>query len=76
MIYTEFILPISPCFPPNITALLSSTVVNVKAEHGGGGSPVVAGQLHTPVHAVRAIIIGHKLTQDPHLLIKCQVHCN
>ena len=49
--YTKFILPISPFFPPNITALLSSTAVKVKWEHGGGLSPVVAGQLHTPVDA-------------------------
>ena len=56
--YTLFILP-SFTFPPNITALLSSTAVSVKAEHGGGLSPVVAGQLHTPVHTVRAVIIGH-----------------
>ena len=31
-----------------MTALLSSTTVKVKYEHGGGLSPVVAGQLHTP----------------------------
>ena len=31
-----------------MTALLSSTAVKVKLEHGGGLSPVVAGQLHTP----------------------------
>ena len=61
MLYTLFILPSSPLIPPNITALLSSTVVKVKPEHGGGLSPVVAGQLHTPVHTVRAIIIGHML---------------
>ena len=52
MMYTVFILPISPLVPPNTTALLSSIVVKVKAEHGGGLSPVVTGQLHTPVHAV------------------------
>ena len=46
---TLFILPSSPLFPPNMTALLSSTAVNVNAAHGGGLSPVVAGQLHTPV---------------------------
>ena len=34
--------------PPNSTALLSSIAVKVKSEHGGGFSPVVAGQLHTP----------------------------
>ena len=51
--YTLFILPISILNPPNTTALLSSTAVKVKAEHGGGLSPVVAGQLHTPVHVVR-----------------------
>ena len=31
-----------------MTALLSSTAVKVKTAHGGGLSPVVAGQLHTP----------------------------
>ena len=31
-----------------MTALLSSTAVKVKSENGGGLSPVVAGQLHTP----------------------------
>ena len=48
MIKTSFITPCSPFPPPNKTALLSSTVVKVKTEHGGGLSPVVAGQLHTP----------------------------
>ena len=46
--YTSFIRPFSPFPPPNMTALLSSTAVKVKCEHGGGLSPVVAGQLHTP----------------------------
>ena len=58
--YTLFIVP-SALFPPNITALLSSTAVKVTAEHGGGLSPVVAGQLHPPVHTVRAVIMGHML---------------
>ena len=57
--YTLFILSSFVLNPPNITALLSSTEVKVKWEHGGGLSPVVAGQLHTPVHTVGAIIIGH-----------------
>ena len=48
MIYTSFIGPFSPFPPPNMTALLSSTAVKVKSEHGGGLFPVVAGQLHTP----------------------------
>ena len=46
--YTSSISPFSPFLPPNMTALLSSTAVKVKPEHGGGLSPVVAGQLHTP----------------------------
>ena len=37
-----------PVLPPNMTALLSSTAVKVRPVHGGGLSPVVAGQLHTP----------------------------
>ena len=40
--------PCSPLYPPNSTALLSSIAVKVKAARGGGLSPVVAGQLHTP----------------------------
>ena len=46
--YISFIWPFSPFPPPNMTALLSSTAVKVKSAHGGGLSPVVAGQLHTP----------------------------
>ena len=46
--YTSIIRPFSPFAPPNMTALLSSTAVKVKCEHGGGLSPAVAGQLHTP----------------------------
>ena len=45
--YTLFISSISILNPPNTTALLSSTAVNVKAEHGGGLSP------HTYIHAAR-----------------------
>ena len=59
--YTLFILSSFALNPPNITVLLSSTAVKVKWEHGGGLSPVVAGQLHTPAHTVRAVIIGHML---------------
>ena len=46
--YTSFISSFSPFHPPNMTALLSSTTVKVKPAHGGGLSPVMAGQLHTP----------------------------
>ena len=46
--YTSFIRPFSPFLPPNMTALLSSTTVKVEPAHGGGLSPVVAGQLHIP----------------------------
>ena len=46
--YTSLIRPFFPFIPPNITALLSSTAVKVKPAHGGGLSPVVAGQLHIP----------------------------
>ena len=49
--------PCSPLFPPNSTALLSSIAVKVKAEHGGGLSPVVAGQLHTPAVQGHFIIL-------------------
>ena len=59
--YTLFILSSFVLNPPNITVLLSSTAVKVKWEHGGGLSPMVAGQLHTPVHTMRAVIIGHML---------------
>ena len=31
-----------------MAALLSSTAMKIKPAHGGGLSPVVAGQLHTP----------------------------
>ena len=48
MMKTSFICPCSVLDPPNKTALLSSTAVKVKTEHGEGLSPVVAGQLHTP----------------------------
>ena len=40
-----------PLNPPNMIALLSSMVVNVWQEHGGGLSPVVTGQLHTPIYS-------------------------
>ena len=43
-----------------MTALLSSTTVKVKLEHGGGPSPVVAGQLHTP-----AVEIEETVFTDP-----------
>ena len=48
MMKISLIRPCSLLNPPNKTALLSSTVVKVRPAHGGGLSPVVAGQLHTP----------------------------
>ena len=35
-----------PVQPPNIAALFSPTVVNVKSSHGGGACPVTTGELH------------------------------
>ena len=35
-------------YPPNSTALLLTTLVKEKPEHGGGLVPVVGGELHTP----------------------------
>ena len=34
--------------PPNSAAFLSPTGVSVKLEHGGGGCPVMFGELHSP----------------------------
>ena len=34
--------------PPNSAALLSPTLVRVKKLHGGGGCPVMFGELHSP----------------------------
>ena len=34
--------------PPNSAALLSPTGVSVNSEHGGGGCPVMFGELHSP----------------------------
>ena len=59
-----------PCFalyPPNMTALLSSTAVKVKYAHGGGLSPVVAGQLHTPVVEIEETVKEH------HMHVSCVV---
>ena len=40
--------PPDPLTPPNSAALLSPTGVSVKVEHGGGGCPVMFGELHPP----------------------------
>ena len=56
MMKTSFIWPCSPLDPPNTTALLSSTAVKVWLLHGGGLSPVVAGQLHTPAVKIEETI--------------------
>ena len=39
---------LDPLLPPNSAALLSPTGVSVKLEHGGGGCPVMFGELHSP----------------------------
>ena len=74
MMKTSFILPISPFFPPNTTALLPSTAVNVWPEHGGGLSPVVAGQLHTPAvkieETIKQILINNAQTNAPCIVPK------
>ena len=59
MMKTSFIRPCSSMtlYPPNKTALLSSTAVKVRAEHGGGLSPVVAGQLHTPAVEIEETVV-------------------
>lgn len=46
--WTLFIRPCSGEYPANITALLWSIEVKEKPAHGGGFSPVVAEELHTP----------------------------
>ena len=50
-----------------MTALLSSTAVKVKStqvklEHGGGLSPVVAGQLHTPAVEIEETVFTDSMT--------------
>ena len=39
---------LDPLLPPKSAALLSPTGVSVKSEHGGGGCPVMFGELHSP----------------------------
>ena len=39
---------LDPLIPPNSAALLSPTCVRVKVLHGGGGCPVMFGELHSP----------------------------
>ena len=56
-----------PLTPPNTTALLSSTVVKVKNAHGGGLSPVVAGQLHTPAVQIEETV------KEYHMHVSCVV---
>ena len=53
--------PCSPFNPPNTTALLSSTAVKVRPIHGGGLSPVVAGQLHTPAVEIEETVKEHHM---------------
>ena len=60
---TSFILPCCPLYPPNKTALLSSTAVKLRAEHGGGRSPVVAGHLHTPAVETEEIVFTYSSTE-------------
>ena len=57
----------SPLTPPNTTALLSSTAVKVSHAHGGGLSPVVAGQLHTPAVEIEETVKEH------HIHVSCVV---
>ena len=59
--------PCSSLYPPNTTALLSSTAVKVKYAHGGGLSPVVAGQLHTPAVEIEETVKEH------HMHVSCVV---
>ena len=47
MMYTSLYRPVDE-YPPNSTALLWTTLVKEKREHGGGLLPVVGGELHTP----------------------------
>ena len=54
-------------YPPNTTALLSSTAVKVRQSHGGGLSPVVAGQLHTPAVEIEETVKEH------HMHVSCVV---
>ena len=56
MMKTSFIRSLSVLYPPNKTALLPSNAVKVRAEHGGGLSPVVAGQVHTPAVEIEETI--------------------
>ena len=51
--------PCSPLPPPKMTALLLSTAVKVRPAHGGGLSPVVAGQLHTPAVEIEETVKEH-----------------
>ena len=51
----------SSLYPPNTTALLSSTAVKAKYAHGGGLSPVVTGQLHTPAVEIENAIKEHHM---------------
>ena len=59
--------PCSSLYPPNMTALLSSTAVKVSHAHGGGLSPVVAGQLHTPAAEIEETVKEH------HMHVSCVV---
>ena len=56
--------PCSLLFPPNSTALLSSIAVKVRPAHGGGLSPVVAGQLHTPTCTVQGTLYRVHVSLD------------
>ena len=38
----------SALVPPNSAALLSPTGVRVNESHGGGGCPIISGELHFP----------------------------
>ena len=40
-----------PLPPPNSAAFLPPTEVSVKPEHGGGGCPVMFGELHFPAES-------------------------
>jgi len=58
MMYTSLIMSLVFALnPPNRTALLLSMEVREKSAHGGGLSPVVAGEVHTP--AVWEVLTCH-----------------
>ena len=62
-----------------MTALLSSTAVKVKTAHGGGLSPVVAGQLHTPAVEIEETVFTDSMRiaveERTGIAELCRVNC-